>query len=367
MKRRLLPKNVSAFADRHGKERMRYRKSGQATYYFKASFGTEDFRAELRACIDGTAKGIGIERLSPGSVSDLTARYYLSSDFRNGAPMTQRKNRGILEAFRQVHGERAVASATFQALDKIVAAKAEHHHAAARNMRKQLRRLFAYAVRIGMRRDNPMDLVRLTPLKIGPDDEPGHHTWTEAEIASYHSAHPIGTKARLALDLMLWTGCRRGDVVRLGRQHMKDGHIDYTQQKLGRRMSIAIAPQLRASIEAMPAITLTFVTTAYGKPFTANGFGARFAKWCKEAGLIGCSAHGLRKAISRRLADNGAGNQGIKSVTGHLTDSEVALYTRRADQGRLAGSEIASLSERMLANSRDTDWLTHQKTTERRD
>lgn len=342
-----LPEYVRPYKDRHGKERLRYRRKGFPTYHFKAPLGTEEFRIELAAARAG--KPVAVERAAPGTISDLIARYYLSSAFRGGA-MTIRKNRGILEAFRRDHGHRKVASATHEALDRLIAAKAQTHPAAARNLRKQLRRLFEYAVRIKMRRDNPVDGIHLPVQKAAPGEERGHRTWSEADIAAFQGRHPLGTKPRLAMELMLWTGCRRSDVVALGRQHVRNGRIVFTQQKTGKTMSIMIAPQLKAALDALPSINMTFLVTEYGKPFTANGFGGWFRERCNEAGLRHCSAHGLRKAISRRLAECGAGNQGIKSVTGHDSDSEVSRYTRAVEQGALADVMIADLTRYVMAN-----------------
>jgi integrase len=44
----------------------------------------------------------------------------------------------------------------------------------------------------------------------------GWHTWTTDEVRQYEARHHIGTKARLALALLLYTGVRRSDLVTLG-------------------------------------------------------------------------------------------------------------------------------------------------------
>ena len=48
---------------------------------------------------------------------------------------------------------------------------------------------------------------------------------------------------------------------------------------------------------------LNFLCTAQGQPLTAAGFGNWFRDACNAAGLNNCSAHGLRKAAARRLAE----------------------------------------------------------------
>lgn len=144
--------------------------------------------------------------------------------------------------------------------------------------------------------------------------------------------------------LMLYTGQRRSDVVRMGRQHVTDGWIAVRQQKTGAPLRIPLHPALRAILDVLPATNMTFILTDFGKPFTAAGFGNWFRERCDEAGLPQCSAHGLRKAASRRLAEAGCSHSQIKAVTGHKTDREVARYTAGADQLRLAGQAIEALS-----------------------
>lgn len=339
-RKRLLPKYVSSFLDRNGKERVFFRRNGLKPRYFKAKFGTEEFRSEYRAFLDDTVIVVASDRVKSGSIDDLVTRYFYSQTFQRGAPATQRMNRGILENFAKAHGSKMVASIKYQHADAIIAAKAKTHPAAARNLRKQLIRLFDHAIKLEWRTDNPFKLTEA--VKQSPD---GYHTWSEDEIAAFYERHPIGSKARLAMDLMLWIGCRKGDVVRLGPKNIKNGRMEYTQEKGNKFMSVRIAPQLAATINATPCETETFLVTEYGKAFTKNGFGGWMRKRCDEAGLPQCTSHGLRKAIARRMAEGGEGNPGIKSVGGWSGDAEVATYTRGMDQRATADRAIDSLSK----------------------
>jgi integrase len=345
---RLLPKGVSAFLDRHGKERLRYRRKGQPTHYFQAQFGTEEFRTEYRACLDGVpnARPIGAEQIVPGTISDLIVRYYRSSGWQQKSDGAKHHDRLIIEKFRAKHGDKRVRAIGYEHVDAIIGAKASATPFAAQKLRKILRRLLGYAAKIGMAERN-----------VALDSEPvkakssGYHTWTEDEIDRYQKHHAYGTNARLALELMLWTGQRRSDAIRMGLQHVQDGRISVQQQKTATRLLIPVSEQLRTAITAMPPHKhLTFLITEQGRPFTAAGFGNWFRDRCDEAGLPGCTAHGLRKAMARRLAQLGMSNQSLKSVGGWRGDSEVALYTRDADQMALADKAIAELSRWDLAN-----------------
>jgi integrase len=198
-----------------------------------------------------------------------------------------------------------------------------------------IRALMKHAVEIGLRDDNPAAGVKLPDLKTD-----GYHSWTEAEIAQFLAYHGPGTRARLAFTLLLYTGQRRGDVIRMGRQHTRDGIMHVRQQKTGIELAIPIHATLAAIIADARADHLTFLTTRTGKPFSPAGFGNYFRDRCNEAGLPRCSAHGLRKAAARRLAEAGCTIHEIAAITGHASLSEVQRYTKAVDQKRLALSAM---------------------------
>ena len=182
----------------------------------------------------------------------------------------------------------------------------------------------------------------------------GYHTWTEDEIEAFDKRWPLGTQERLAKDMLLFTGQRRGDVRLMGPQHVRAGAVKVRQQKTGAHLDIALHHELTASIEARPTNHLAYITTPAGEPYTAAGFGNWFGDTCRKAGLKDCSAHGLRKAAARRLAEAGCTANEIVAVTGHSTPKEVARYTKAADQKRMAGAAISKIggtqSEQKLSN-----------------
>src|SRR6187401_2054237 len=90
--------------------------------------------------------------------------------------------------------------------------------------------------------------------------------------AAHEERHPVGSKARLALALLLFTGQRRSDVIRFGKQHTKGGKLTFTQYK-GRnrkpkRLTLPILPALPRIIDATPCGDLTFLVNDWGRPFT---------------------------------------------------------------------------------------------------
>src|SRR5262245_60445197 len=111
-------------------------------------------------------------------------------------------------------------------------------------------------------------------------------------------------------------------------------------------LAIPVHPELAAIIAASTADQLTFLTTQFGRPFTSAGLGNKFREWCDQAGLQHCSAHGLRKAAARRLAEAGCTAHEIAAITGHASLKEVARYTRGADQRRLAEAAMNKVKRR---------------------
>ncbi|WP_170116466.1 tyrosine-type recombinase/integrase [Devosia submarina] len=169
----------------------------------------------------------------------------------------------------------------------------------------------------------------------------GHHTWTIEEVEKFERRHPIGTKAHLALALLLYTGQRRGDIVQFGRKHEKSGWLKFTQQKNRDKkpidLEIPIFPELKKVLDASPTGDEVYLVNEFNKPFSDNGFGNWFRDRCIEAGVPG-RAHGLRKACATRLAEKGATPHEIMSITGHRTLKEVVRYTQAANQKQLAES-----------------------------
>jgi integrase len=314
--RRRLPKYVSEFADRHGKMRVRFRRKGQEDHYFQSLPWTPEFMQEYQACLNReTAPAVepGLSRSKPGTLNALIATYYCSPEFKGLRDSTKATYRGIIERFRVQHGDKRVAAIERKHIKAIIGSMSDRP-AAANNLLDRLKALMTLAIDIGMRKDDPT--LRMRGYGSKGD---GFHTWTEDDIAAFETRHPIGSKARLALALMLYTGQRRSDAVTMGWQHVAGGRIKVRQQKTDARLEVPMHPTLREVMAATPRENMTFLVTACGKPFTPAGFGNWFRERCNEAGLPHCSAHGLRKAAARRLAEAGCSNQQIKAITGHKT------------------------------------------------
>jgi integrase len=112
-----------------------------------------------------------------------------------------------------------------------------------------------------------------------------------------------------------------------------------------RRHARAARPRLSTALIWSALGVKTFLVTHFGKPYTAPGFGNWFRELCDAADCSDVSAHGLRKATARRLAEIGCSANQIASITGHASLSEVQRYTKAADRKRMAREAMAKLIE----------------------
>jgi hypothetical protein len=227
---------VQAFADRHGRARYYFRKRGFKRVALPGTPGSEPFMAAYAEAMGGeqASPPIGAVRTLPGTVNATIVGFYGSPSFLALKPISQSNYRGVLEAFRAKHGDKQIATLERRHISNLLADKADKP-AAQRNLLCMLKILLNYAVAQGLRADNPAAGVKLAKPKGD-----GYHTWDEDEIARFEAHHAIGTRARLALALLLYTAQRSGDVVQMGRQHVRAGVISVRQQKTGATLAVPV-------------------------------------------------------------------------------------------------------------------------------
>jgi integrase len=312
-----------------------FRRHGQTRVRLPGLPGSAEFMAAYQAALATAPVAIGKSlRSKPGSISSAVAEYYLSGSFRALTGGTPQKWRALLERFREQYGHKSLASLPKEFITALLDPMPPH---AARNWLKAIRHFIRWAETRKLIDPDPTWGIR---IKVPKSD--GHHTWDETEIAQYEATHPVGSKARLALALGLFTAQRRSDVIRIGRQHIRDGVLVLRQQKTGAMLSIPLARELEAIIAASPIGHLTLLTTRTGKSYGGDDFTDQFRVWCDTARLPQrCVFHGLRKAAARRLAEAGCTVHEIAAMTGHVSIKEVERYTKGVDQARLARAAVA--------------------------
>ena len=352
---RRLPPGCSEDRDRHGNVRVYYRAKGRPKVRLHGTPWTPEFMAEYDA-----AKGIEFPSRDrsrsalPGTWRWLCVHYFAEcADYKRLDARTQHVRRQILEgtfdepitpksdrSFRDFPLAKMNANAVEVLRDRKLS-----RPEAANGRVKAMRQVFKWGVAKGHAPFNP---AREVPyFKSGSE---GFHTWTVEEVQQFEERHPIGTKARLALALLLYTGQRRSDVIRFGKQHARRGKLTFTQHK-GRnrkphRLTLPILPVLQKTIDATPCGDLTFLVNDWGRAFTDGSFGNKVRDWCNQAELYHCSAHGLRKAGATIVANNGATAHQLMAIFGWDTIKEAEKYTAKADQQRLAESAMHMLDAR---------------------
>ncbi|MEM9499177.1 MAG: tyrosine-type recombinase/integrase [Pseudomonadota bacterium] len=339
-------KYVVSDTDRHGNVRYYYREPGKRKVRLRAKPGTAEFFEQWTAAKNGTMTAAPERETGACDgkslrwlVAEYKQSYYWTS---NIGEKTRRDRAPIIERFLENNGDGEKPYAKFERRHMLKRRDAlRDTPAAANTLVKTMKQVFAFAVEYELLETNPCAGIK--PLKEGP----GYHTWTHGEIAQFRSHHPIGTKARLAMELAYEFSQRISDVHRLGPQFLtSEGNLKFVQKKNEEsnpvEIDLPIPTYLRDMIDQTLIGTATFLVTEYGNPFSVKGFGNKFREWCDEAGLPQrCAMHGLRKAGSVAMAESGTSPHQIMSVTGHRTLAEVQRYTEAAKKKKLAAEEFA--------------------------
>jgi integrase len=367
---RRLPQGCVEDRDRHGNIRIYYRAKGRPKVRLRGTPWTESFMADYEVA-KGNPMPTARKGITPGTWRWLCVRYFAEcTDYLCLDPRTKYVRRGILEAtFKEpiapgsskLFSDFPLSRMTADAIEVLRDRKLTVPEGANSRL-KAIRAVFRWAVRKKGTYGKP--LVSHNPARdvtyLKSNNPAGHHTWSLDEVRRFEERHPIGTKARLALALLLFTGQRRSDITRLGRQHVRDGKITLTQFKGRNRkpkqLTLPVMPAPQRIIDASPCGEMTFLVNDLNRPFTDAGFGNWFRDRCVEAGVPG-RAHGLRKAGATIAANNGATAHQLMAIFGWETLKMAEKYTRAADQKRLAEAAMHMLDmrEQTRTESRPTE------------
>jgi integrase len=277
-----------------------------------------------------------------GTLRWLVDRYKETQEWASLAPVTRKvRERVFLQSIERA-GDVQVNRITRTVIERSRDARAATP-AQALTYLTTMRGLFGWAFSAGHIAENPTIGVRAIRRK----KTAGFPAWTQEDVAKFEARWPVGTRERLAFDVLRYTGFRRSDAVRLGRPHVKDGVIRITTQKTNTRVTLALHPALAATIDASPCGDLTFIATTDGRPMAAQTLSNWFWTLCRELG-IEKSAHGLRKWAASRMAEAGASDKEMQAAFGWTNSQMSSLYTKEADRERLG---IAA-SRRVIKNSR---------------
>jgi integrase len=333
--------------NRHGTVVWYYRDNHGPRIRLRGAYGSPEFIAAY----DAAARG---ERLDPpssaeksakGSLAWLIGQYMRSGPWAAFKPATRRQRENIFRHVVAKAGNKPYAAISRKTMVMSRDA-AKSTPAQANNMLKVMRGLFAWAISVDLMEANPVEGVPF--LKVEGE---GFHPWTDEELDRFEATYPLGTRERVAYAVLLYTGQRRGDVVRMGRQHVRDGVLTLRQEKTGMEVHLPILKPLAEALGAGPTGDLAFIAGVNGRPMVKESFGTWFRGACNRAGAPNCSAHGLRKAGARRAAENGATAAELNAIFGWTGARMASLYTASADRKRLAGGAMGKLEKNEMETS----------------
>jgi integrase len=307
----------------------------------RETYGTPEFDAAYQAALSGRAT---VKKAAPavaaGTLKWLIDQYRDTAAWQHELSKATRRQRDNI--FKQViaaSGNVPFARVTKPDIERGRERRATTPHQA-RHFVDTMRGLFRWAHKAGHTKQDPTAGVE-TPAR--PKSE-GFKAWGEDDVLAYEQRWPVGTRQRVWLDVLLYTGLRRGDAVRLGRQHIRDGVARLKTQKTDTPVALPILPALAETLAAGPCGDLTFIAGAKGRPLTKESFGNEFRDACRAAELDK-SAHGLRKIAAIRCAQNGATIPQMNAIFG-WTGAKMALhYIEVANREKMAADAMDKLNK----------------------
>jgi integrase len=330
------PPHLQRERTRHGKAVWYVRLGKGPRIRIKSEYGTEDFAAEYRAALAGAP----LKKVVPSTASLvwLVARYRETRVWTDLSPATRRQRDNIFAGATETAGLEPYVWITTSTIETGRDRREKTPHQA-RHFLDAMRGLFRWAYKAGLVKVDPTAGVH----NLSRKRTEGFIPWSEEHATAYEARWPIRTRQRVWLDVLLYTGLRRGDAVRLGRQHVRGGSIKTEKSGFTVEVPVIILEVLQKTLDAGPCGDLTFIVGLNGRPLTKESFGNQFKEACKQAGVPG-SAHGVRKLAATRMANNGATEAMLMAVFGWTDPKMAGLYTRSADRRRLAAQSIGMLN-----------------------
>lgn len=329
-----MPKKIPQFVYRE------ISRHGKPVYYFRRGKGSRtrlpdlnapDFDEKYHEALVANAPPKKVAA-GAGSLKWLIDRYRETGAYRGLSAATRKQRDNIFKHVVENAGHAPYKAVTRR---KIVQGREDRAAtpAQARNFLDAMRGLFRWAFEAELVSDDPTAGVK-NPAR---PKSAGFEAWTEEEVVAYEERWPEGTKERVWLHVLLYTGLRRGDAVRIGRQHVRDGVATIRTEKTGTEVSIPILPALADTLAIGPTGDLAFIVGETGKPLTKESFGNMFRAACNAAG-VKKSAHGVRKIGATRAAEAGATVAELEALFGWTGGTMASHYTKTADRKRLAKS-----------------------------
>lgn len=336
---RIRPPHLQRERTRHGNYVWVHRVGKGPRTRIRGEYDSPEFKAAFAAAEAGATAPTLSSKAAKGSLKWLLEQYREVAVWRSLSDATRRQRENIFKHVLEASGLEPAAKITRKAIEAGLERR-EGTPSQARNFLDAMRGLLEWAAKKEHIKANPTEGVE-PPAR--PKTQ-GFPVWSEGDVAAYEARWPIGSKERVWLDVLLYTGLRRGDAVRLGRQHVRGGVATLRTEKSQEQVTVTIPilPVLAETLEAGPTGELAFICGVNGKPLTKESFGNLFSKAARKAG-VSKSAHGVRKIGATRAAENGATVAELEAIFGWQGGGMASLYTRAADRVRLARGAMSKL------------------------
>lgn len=342
---------LSSYKDRHGKTRWRFRR-GAIKCPIPGNPGEAAFEDAYAAALHGRPISKASRQPSPFLPRTLKAAWRLATSPKN---LEWQKLGASSRSLYIDRAERLLAREIIPGLTyayvPVADLKRRHVKAllgsmgatphAAYDALVVLRKMILVALDEEWIEIDPTHRIRYRP------ETAGHRAWTDDERAAYEARWPLGTLARTAYACVLYGGPRRSDVARFLWSDFAGEQFPHTQQKTGKRLMLPVLPALREALDAAPKRGKHVLTTEWGTPRALGTLTNDFHRWTTAAGLTGCTMHGLRKTLGKILAEEGATTRELMEVLGHTSIQHAELYSREAEQARMARSGLGKTRDRL--------------------
>lgn len=342
-----------SYKDRHGKTRWRFRR-GKFTASLPGEPGERRFEEAYEAALAGRRIGANVVRHPNHALPrTLKAAWRLATASKNmdWAKLGQSSKDAYIERAERLLAMECLPGRTY-ADCPVADIKRRHVKAMLGSLSNTpfsaydalgvLRKMIVAALDEEWIEVDPTHRIKFRPTSDG------HKTWTDYQRSKYEAHWPLGTLPRTAYACALYLGPRRGDLVDLEWTDLEGDAFPYVQGKTGKHLVVPILPALREALDAAPKIGPYVLGTIHGGQRRANTLTTDFYDWTHAAGLgDGCTVHGLRKTLGKILAEEGATTRELMDVLGHDAIAHAEIYSRDAEQVRLAQSAMDKVRNRL--------------------
>jgi integrase len=294
------PPHLHREENRHGKTVWYVRIGKGPRIRIKGEYGTSDFEEAYQAALSEKPIHRDVKAVM-GTLGWLWNLYRQTGAFTEKlSQATRRQRENIMRQVLKTGGDQPLSKITSRAIQQGIERRKPY---AGRHFIDTMRGMYKWAVKA--------EHVRTDPTQghaVAKPATKGFPVWTEDELEQFEKRWPLGTRERVMFGVFCFTGLRRGDAARLGRQHIRNAVItlDTEKSKGQMRVTIPVLPELAEIIAAGPIGELSIIASKKGKALRKEVVGNLFKEACEAAGIYGKSAHGIRKAAATRAANNGA-------------------------------------------------------------